>query len=159
MIQAEIDTATVELVGVDGIAALWNKPRSGIYSAASRGKYGEPDWRVAVTPKRPKGVAVWLATRFGPPGEVDLTPYAGTLPPLLGMEEVGVCMGIQRHSVEMLRFRDDDHNVATPEPYATIGQTPVWWSDGWADFCRATNRPFYLDRLAEHRAALTDSPP
>lgn len=153
MIKAPIDTNTVALIGLDGISKLWDQDRSRVYTDARRGRYGNPDWRVAVTAKRPRGVPVWLADRFGDPGDVDTTPYPGELPPLLGIEDIAVCMGMQRHTVEVMRGRGRK-DVKAPEPYAVIGQTPVWWPDPWVEFARATYRPFYLDRLAEHRARL-----
>ncbi|MEV0822560.1 hypothetical protein [Nonomuraea rubra] len=152
-----IDPATVELIGLDGLRRKWGLTQSGIYSQGRRGKLGEPDWRVAVTPKSPKGVPVWLAVRFGEQaGEVDLTPYPGELPALLGLEEVAVCMDVKRHTVETMRTRGRK-DIATPEPYTTIGQTPVWWADAWRTFADATRRPFDLDRLAEYRRALAVS--
>lgn len=153
MLPSKIDTSSVELIGLDGVIALWGQTRGKVYSAARRGKYGEPDWRVARTDKRPKGVPVWLAVRFGEPDEVDTTPYPGELPPLLGLEEIAVCMGMQRHTVEIMRTRGRK-DIKTPEPYAMIGQTPVWWAGPWIDFAAATYRPFYLDRLAEHHARM-----
>jgi hypothetical protein len=155
-----INTATVQLIGLDGLAKKWGLTQSGIYSQARRGKLGEPDWRVAMTGKAPKGVPVWISARFGEhKGEVDLTPYLGELPELLGLEEVAVCMGVQRHTVETMRSRGRQ-DIKAPEPYDKIGQTPVWWADAWQEFARLTWRPFDLDRLAEHRARLrAEAPP
>lgn len=148
--KTKIDTSTVKLVGLDRLRAKWGLTQSDIYGKNRRGKLGEPDWRVARTPKRPKGVGVWLAERFGDePGDVDTTPYEGELPPLVGMEEIAAALDIQRHSVEIIRSRGRQ-DISAPEPYDTIGQTPVWWIDPWVDFARATRRPIYLDRLAEH---------
>ena len=150
MIQAAIDTATVELIGLDGIVERWQQGQSAVYSKARRGKFGDPDWVVAVPRKGGKGVPVWLAERFGGPNEVDTTPYEGELPILLGLEEVAVCMGVLRHTVETMRTRGRK-DIKTPAPYALIGRTPVWWPESWQEFARLTGRPFDLALLTALR--------
>lgn len=143
-----IDTETVELIGLNGIVELWGQTRPTVYSKARRGKFGQPDWTVAVPREDGKGVPVWLRQRFGAADEVDTSPPAGELPPLLAMEEIALALGVQRRTVETMRGRGRQ-DIKAPEPYTHIGRTPVWWAPPWQEFARLTGRPFDLALLQE----------
>lgn len=148
MISGEIDTATVRLISLGGIAELWKQPRPTIYSKWARGKLIAPDWLVAVPAGKSldEGVPVWLADRFtDEPDVIDGTVVEG-LPRLIGMDEVAVCMDVQRRTVEAMRSRGRQ-DVIAPEPYERLGRTPVWWAAAWQEFARLTGRPFDLNRL------------
>lgn len=148
MISGEIDTTTVRLIGLGGIVDLWKQPRPTVYSKWARGKLTDPDWVVAVPAGKSlnDGVPVWLAGRFTDEPDVIDESVVANLPRLVGMDEIAVCMDVQRRTVEAMRSRGRQ-DVAAPEPYDRIGKTPVWWAAAWKDFARLTGRPFDLNRL------------
>lgn len=148
MISGEIDTRTVRLIGLGGIVKLWKQPPTTVYSKWDRGKLTPPDWVVAVPPDKglDDGVPVWLAARFGTEPDVIDETVVTNLPRLVGMDEIAVCMDVQRRTVETMRSRGRQ-DVAAPEPYDRIGKTPVWWAAVWKDFARLTGRPWDLNRL------------
>lgn len=141
MISADIDIDTVRLAGVDDVIAKWGIARSKAYADKRRLKWGPPDWTVT-------GIGVWLADRFGDePGDVDLTRIdRDALPPLLGIHEVATCFDVTVRTVETMRTRGRQ-DVKTPDPYAVIGRTPVWWPPTWEEFARLTGRRFDVRRL------------
>lgn len=155
MISTDIDIRTVRLAGIGDVIARWNIPRHRAHRDMRSGKWGPPDWTVT-------GTHVWLADRFGDqPGEVDLTRIdRDALPQLLGHREIAQCFALSVRAVETMRARGRQ-DIRTPEPYAVIGQTPVWWPPAWEEFARLTGRKFDITRLPpqSQRPGFTPYPP
>ncbi|MBT2226232.1 hypothetical protein [Nonomuraea sp. NEAU-A123] len=129
------------LIGLEGIASLYQRKPNTIYAWKRRGKFGKPDLEVS-------GKSVWYADRFRnpeDPTDIDLGERPA-LPPILGIADVATAFDVTVHAVEAWhkRTRDADEasTPAPPPPRLTISYAPMWLPEDWRPFAEATGRPY-----------------
>lgn len=139
------------LIGIDGIAELFQVPRNTAYSWAARGRLGKADAKLSTR-------AMWHADRFPEhpdPTRLDLIDK-GRRPPisvvLLGQMELAEAFRVQLATIEAWRRRARDlpagDPLKTPDPRFEISVTPIWVAEDWKPYAVARRRWYDPPTLA-----------
>lgn len=145
--------AVPRLIGVDGIAKLFNVPPNTAYSWAARGQLGKADAKLS---RR----SLWLADRFPDPDPTRLDLIdKGARPPLpvvlLGPAELATAFHVQMRTIEAWRRRardlPADDPMRPPAPLFVVSLTPIWVGADWKPYASARGKSFDLPTLAAWR--------